>query len=194
MYDRYQAQAMKSRLGIPILFGVDGLHGHNNVIGAVIFPQNIGLGGSRNARLVEQINRITAVEIRASGIQWTFAPCVAVPQDVRWGRTYEGFSENPELVAELGEAAVRGLQGGDLSNPLSVLGCAKHFVGDGGTAFGTGMGGKSPLDQGDTRVDEATLRQALPAGLCLDGEGRRGHHHAVLQQLERREVLGAASG
>jgi beta-glucosidase len=159
MYDRYQQRALKSRLGIPILFGVDALHGHNNVIGAVIFPQNIGLGCTRNAALVEKIARITAEEVRATGMQWSFAPCVTVVQDLRWGRTYEGFSEDPDVVKVLGEAAVRGLQTGDLRNPTAVLACAKHYVGDGGTTFGTGMGGKSPLDQGDTRVDEQTLRR-----------------------------------
>jgi beta-glucosidase len=164
MYERYQQHALKTRLAIPILYGVDALHGHNNVIGAVIFPHNIGLGSTRNAALVEKIGRITAEEVRATGIQWTFAPCVTVPQDIRWGRTYEGFSEDPAVVKMLGEAAVRGLQGADLSKPLSVLACAKHYVGDGGTTFGTGMGGKSPLDQGDTRVDEATLRRVHLAG------------------------------
>ncbi len=159
LYDGYQKRAMQSRLAIPLLYGVDALHGHNNVIGAVVFPHNIGLGCTRNPALVEKIARITAVEVRATGIQWTFAPCVAVPQDIRWGRTYEGFSQDPQIVKTLGEAAVRGLQTADLSNPFSVLACAKHYVGDGGTTLGTGMGGKSPLDQGDTRVDEATLRR-----------------------------------
>lgn len=159
LYDGYQQRALKSRLGIPILYGVDALHGHNNVIGAVIFPHNIGLGATRNAKLVEQIARLTAIEMRATGVQWTFAPCVAVPQDYRWGRTYEGFSEDPAIVKVLGEAATRGYQTADLSNPLSALACAKHYLADGGTAFGTGMGGKFPLDQGDSRMDEATLRR-----------------------------------
>ncbi|MBI4890621.1 MAG: glycoside hydrolase family 3 protein [Acidobacteria bacterium] len=159
LYDSYQKRAMKSRLGIPILYGVDGLHGHNNVLGAVIFPHNIGLGCTRNAALVEKISRITALEIRATGIQWTFAPCVAVPQDIRWGRTYEGFSDDPEIVKGLGAAAVRGLQGSDLSSPLAVLACAKHFVADGGTTYGTGTSPKKLLDQGDVKLDEATLRR-----------------------------------
>lgn len=159
LYDKYQKRALKTRLGIPLIYGVDALHGHNNVIGAVVFPQNIGLGCARNPELVEKIARVTAEEVRATGIQWTFAPCVAVPQDIRWGRTYEGFSDDPKVVKELGEAAVRGLQSPDLANPLSSLACAKHYVGDGGTTFGTGMGGKAPLDQGDTRVDEPTLRR-----------------------------------
>jgi beta-glucosidase len=159
LYDRLQQHTAKSRLKIPILYGVDAVHGHNNVLGAVIFPHNIGLGCTRNPGLVEKAARITAEEVRATGIQWAFAPCVAVPQDVRWGRTYEGFSENPQLVQELGEAAVRGLQGADLANPLSVLACAKHYIGDGGTAFGSAGRGGRGLDQGDMRVDEATLRR-----------------------------------
>ncbi len=164
MYDRYQAQALKTRLAIPLLYGVDALHGHSNVLGAVIFPHNIGLGCTRNATLVEKIARITAEEIRATGINWTFAPCVTVPQDIRWGRTYEGFSESPDIVKALGEAAVRGYQGPDLGAALSVLACAKHFAGDGGTTWGTGApkgktGERYPLDRGDTRVDEQTLRR-----------------------------------
>jgi beta-glucosidase len=165
MYDRYQSLALKSRLGIPILYGVDALHGHNNVLGAVIFPHNIGLGCTRNLVLVEKIARITAKEVRATGINWTFAPCVTVARDERWGRTYEGFGETPELARTLGEAAVRGLQGTDLSDPLSVLACAKHFAGDGGTAYGTGIQKQPnsterwPLDRGDTRLSEKELKE-----------------------------------
>lgn len=173
-YDECQKLALKSRLGIPILYGIDGVHGHNNVIGAVVFPHHIGLGCTRDPELVEEIGRITAKEIRATGIQWTFAPCLTVPRDERWGRTYEGFSEDPDVVAELGEAMTRGLQGERLNDPLSVVACAKHFVGDGGTVAQTGEfkqgttsfgneGGGEPiamkLDQGDTQVDEATLRR-----------------------------------
>ncbi len=158
LYDRMQRRTQKTRLRIPLLYGIDAVHGHNNVLGAVIFPHNIGLGCTRDAALVEKVERITAEEVRATGIQWAFAPCVTVPQDERWGRTYEGFGENPELVRELAGAAVRGLQADDLANPLSVLACAKHFVGDGGTAWGSAKKGNG-LDQGDTRVDEATLRR-----------------------------------
>ena len=158
LYDRLQQHTGNTRLKIPILYGIDAVHGHNNVLGAVIFPHEIGLGATRNAALVEKVERVTAEEVRATGIQWAFAPCVTVPQDVRWGRTYEGFSEDPQLVRELAAAAVRGFQGTDLANPLAVLACAKHYAGDGGTAFGSGHGGRG-LDQGDTRVDEATLRR-----------------------------------
>ena len=165
MYDGYQSRALKTRLAIPILYGVDAVHGHNNVLGAVVFPQNIGLGCTRDPRLVEEAARVTAVEVRATGINWTFAPCVAVPRDERWGRTYEGFGETPELAGVLGEAAVRGFQGNNLSHPLSVLACAKHFIGDGGTSWGTGAkktpdsAERWPLDRGDTRLSEKELRE-----------------------------------
>jgi beta-glucosidase len=159
-----ESHASKTRLKIPILYGIDAVHGHNNILGAVIFPHNIGLGATRDAALVERVGKITAEEVRSTGIEWVFAPCVTVPQDIRWGRTYEGFSENPQLVAELGAAAVRGLQGSDLSDPHHVLACAKHYVGDGGTTMGTGGFSKHLLDQGDTRVDEATLRRVHMQG------------------------------
>ena len=157
LYDRLQLHSAKTRLKIPLLYGIDAVHGHSNLLGAVLFPHNIGLGATRDPALVEKVGRITAEEVRASGIQWAFSPCVTVPQDIRWGRTYEGFSEDPAVVRQLGGAAVRGLQSADLSNPLAVVACAKHFVGDGGTAFGSARSGR--LDQGDTRLDEANLRR-----------------------------------
>ena len=107
--------SLATRLKIPILYGIDAVHGHSNVRGAVIFPHNIGLGCTRDPELVEEIGRVTAVEVRATGIQWTFAPCVAVPRDIRWGRTYEGYGEDSALVSELGAAAIRGLQRGYLA-------------------------------------------------------------------------------
>lgn len=162
-YTERQQRALKSRLGIPLIYGIDAVHGHNNILGAVIFPHNIGLGCTRNPELVEEIGRITAREVRASGINWTFAPSVAVPRDIRWGRTYEGFSEDPGVVELLGTAMVRGLQGADLSGRESVAACAKHFIGDGGTEFMPG-GGEGMLDQGDVRIDEATLRAVHMAG------------------------------
>ena len=164
MYDRFQAEALKTRLGIPILFGVDAVHGHNNVLNAVMFPQNVGMGCTRDAALVEEAARITAEEVRATGINWAFAPCVAVPRDIRWGRSYEGYGEDPELARTLGEAAVKGFQGSNIANPLRVLACAKHFVGDGGTSWGTGLPkapgpGRWGLDQGDTKLSEADLKR-----------------------------------
>jgi beta-glucosidase len=158
LYNRIQAHSAKTRLKIPILYGVDAVHGHNNVLNAVIFPHHIGLGCTRNPALIEKVERITAEEVRATGIQWAFGPCVTVPQDIRWGRTYEGFSEDPAIVSELAGPAVRGFQGTNLADPLAVLACAKHYIGDGGTTLGSTRNGQG-LDQGDTRVDEATLRK-----------------------------------
>jgi beta-glucosidase len=157
MYEGYQSHALRTRLRIPLIYGVDAVHGNNNVLGAVIFPHDIGLGATRDPELVRRIGEITAEETRAVGVNWAFAPCVCVPQDIRWGRTYEGFSEDPEIVALLGAAVVRGLQG-DLRDPRRVAATAKHFVGDGGTVPGTGVD-KGGLDQGDTRVDSLTLRR-----------------------------------
>ena len=146
-----QSWAGKTRLHIPLLYGIDAVHGHNNVLGAVIFPHNIGLGATHNPALVERAARVTAEEVAGTGINWVFAPCLAVAQDPRWGRTYESCSDTPGLVGELGAAAVRGFQGNHFSEPAAVLACAKHFVGDGGTHNG--------VDQGNTIVDEATLRK-----------------------------------
>ncbi|MBN2704394.1 MAG: glycoside hydrolase family 3 C-terminal domain-containing protein [Pontiellaceae bacterium] len=157
-YESLQQLASKTRLGIPLLYGIDAVHGHNNVIGAVIFPHNIALGCADNPKLVKQIGQITAKEMRATGIQWTFAPCVTVPQDERWGRTYEGFSEDPELVSRLGEAYVLGLQADGLAGAESVLACAKHFAGDGGTVAGSARN-RWGWDQGDTQCDEETFRR-----------------------------------
>jgi beta-glucosidase len=163
LYEMYQSKALETRLGIPLLYGVDAVHGHSNVIGAVVFPHNIGLGATRNAELVEEISRITAAEVKATGINWDFAPCVAVPRDDRWGRAYEGFAEEPMLVAELGAAAVRGLQGSDLSESSRVVACAKHLVGDGGTVIDTGVtlpdGSTYPFDRGDVPLSEEELRR-----------------------------------
>lgn len=157
MYDMYQTEALKSRLQIPLLYGIDAVHGHNNVVGATIFPHNIGLGATRDPQIVEAVAKATALEVAATGIDWDFAPCLAVPDDYRWGRTYEGYSENTELVSELGAAAVRGYQSSDIDNPNSVLACAKHFIGDGGVAFGTGI--NNLIDQGDLQISEEELRR-----------------------------------
>lgn len=157
MYDQYQREALNSRLKIPLLYGIDAVHGHNNVVGATIFPHNIGLGATRDAKLVESVARATALEVAATGIDWDFAPCLAVPNDYRWGRTYEGFSENTALVTELGNAAILGYQSANINNPNSVLACAKHFIGDGGTLFGTGLNGK--IDRGNLAISENELRE-----------------------------------
>ncbi len=176
LYNKYQSRALQTKLRIPLLYGIDAVHGNNNVIGATVFPQNIGLGCTRNTYLIEQIGQITAEEVRATGINWAFAPCVTVPQDIRWGRTYEGYSEDPNIVKELGAASARGLQWNGLNNPKAVLACAKHFAGDGGTVFGTGLmnkaAGQQLMDHGDTQVDEATLRRIhLPGYFSTIPEG-----------------------
>lgn len=156
MTDFIKAYALQTRLGIPLIYGVDGVHGHNNVCGATVFPHNIGLGAMRDERLVERAAQVAAEEIAATGIDWTFAPCVAVPRSEWWGRFYEGFGETPELAASNGAAAIRGYQGSDLASPTSILACAKHFAGDGGTSWGTGVDGG--IDQGNVILDEATFR------------------------------------
>lgn len=154
----YQSQAAQSRLKIPLLYGIDAVHGNNNVPGATLFPHNIGLGATRDPGLVERIAAATAEETRAIGANWDFSPCVTIPQDVRWGRTYEGFSQDPNIVSQLGDASVQGLQGQNLTAPASMLACAKHFVGDGGTTYGTSPINGFGLDQGDTRLSLDDLR------------------------------------
>ncbi|MEA2838651.1 MAG: beta-glucosidase [Bradyrhizobium sp.] len=161
MVDAYQVAALGTRLGIPILYGVDAVHGHNNVEGATIFPQNVGLGAANDPALVEQVCNATALEMNATGIRWTFGPVVAVPQDIRWGRTYEGYGETTDLVSALGAACIGGLQGSGLGADNTSAATAKHFIGDGGTAYGTstasGPTGPYLLDQGADQMDEATL-------------------------------------
>ncbi|MDP1993804.1 MAG: glycoside hydrolase family 3 N-terminal domain-containing protein, partial [Ignavibacteria bacterium] len=132
MYDGMQAQALQTFLKIPMIYGVDAVHGHNNVYGAVVFPHNIGLGCTRNPQLIKRMGQITAEEVAATGIDWTFAPCVAVVRDERWGRTYESFGETPEINQLMGSAEISGLQGDTLSNLTSILATVKHYIGDGG--------------------------------------------------------------
>lgn len=149
MYDAFQNAALGTPLAIPLIYGVDAVHGHNNVAGATIFPHNIGLGATRNPSLVQSIGRATAEEVSATGIDWDFAPCLCVARNDRWGRTYESFGETPELVSSMA-TVINGLQGSSLSAPGSVLATAKHFIGDGGTTGG--------VDQGNTQLTEAELR------------------------------------
>jgi beta-glucosidase len=144
----FEAQA--TGFGIPLIYGIDAVHGHNNVSDAVIFPHNIGLGATRNPDLVREIGRITAREMRGTSIDWTFAPAISPARDERWGRTFESYSEDPAITAELAVALVEGLQGTSLGGSESVLACAKHFAGDGATEGG--------VDQGDTVLDEADFR------------------------------------
>jgi beta-glucosidase len=156
MYDNFQGYALQSRLRIPLIYGVDAVHGHNNVYGAVIFPHHIGMGATRDAALVQQADQVTRDEVLGTGIDWVFAPCVCVPRDDRWGRTYEGYGEDPSLVSSMGVASIKGFQGNGLS-PTTIMATAKHYIADGGTAFGTGDSGYL-IDQGDTQISETVLR------------------------------------
>lgn len=196
-YQEASRQPMQEGLPvIPLLWGTDAVHGHNNVYGATVFPHNIGLGATRNPELVRAINEATALDVRATGIDWNFSPTVAVARDLRWGRTYESFSSDPELVTMLGEAAILGLQGKpgdeDWLGPNRILATAKHFVGDGGTHEG--------VDQGDTRLSEAELAEihGLPylAAIAAEvqtvmasfsswnGEKLHGHHYLMTEVLK----------
>lgn len=139
-----QKQALSTRLGIPLLFGVDAVHGQNTYEGATIFPHNIGLGASGNAALVEKAAAITAIESKATGFHWVFSPCVAIPFNEKWGRVYEAFSENTDITTKMARASVRGHQG--LAETLNVIATAKHFIGDGATDFGV-EGGQCSLSQ-----------------------------------------------
>ncbi len=177
-------------VGIPVIWGVDAVHGHNNVMGATIFPHNIGLGAARNPDLIRNIGEITAREVRATGLDWNFGPTVAVARDDRWGRTYESYSEDPEIVVAYARALVEGLQG-EVGSPGflgedRVIATAKHFLGDGGTFEGR--------DQGDTRASEEELRDihGAPYVAALDAgaqavmasfsswQGTKMHGHAGL--------------
>ncbi|RZL40078.1 MAG: glycoside hydrolase family 3 protein [Rubrivivax sp.] len=152
---QFQAAAQQATPGIPLLWGTDALHGHNNVRGATLFPHNIALGATRDADLVRDIGRATARAVRATGVHWTFAPTLAVVQDVRWGRTYESYGADPALVAQLGKAAIEGLQDG-LKDGRGVLATAKHYIADGGTRRG--------IDQGVAQTTPADLSTVHGAG------------------------------
>lgn len=185
---------------IPVLWGTDAVHGHSNVIGATIFPHNIGLGATGDADLIRRIGAATAVEIEVTGIEWTFAPTVAVARDDRWGRTYESYSENPDLVSRMGAAMIEGLQGKpgdpDFLGTGRVAATAKHFFGDGGTEQG--------VDQGDVNGDlqELMAIHAAPYPAAIDAgvasvmasfnsiNGRKMHGNEPLLNGELRGNLG----
>lgn len=150
----YQASVDDSVDGIdiPTMWGTDAVHGHNNVLGATIFPHNIGLGAANNPELIESIAGVTAKEVMVTGIDWVFAPTVAVARDVRWGRTYESYSEDPSIVHDYSAAIVRGLQGTvgkDFLDDRHVISTVKHFIGDGATTDG--------IDQGNAQIGEQEL-------------------------------------
>jgi len=149
---KLQKKALSTRLGIPLLFAVDAVHGQNTFEGATIFPHNIGLGATRNEKLVEEITSITAIESQATGFNWVFSPCVAIPFNEKWGRVYEAFSESTELTEKLTRASVKGYQG-SLSDPTTVMATAKHFIGDGATDFG--------IEGGNTSLSSKEIRERL---------------------------------
>jgi beta-glucosidase len=160
MIDGFQLRAQATRFQVPLIYGVDAVHGHNNLAGATIMPHNIGIGAARDPRLAEETGAVTAAEVRATGIPWDFAPCLCVSRDERWGRSYESFGEDPALVQSM-ETMIQGLQGRadgrDLSRNDKVLATAKHFVGDGGTAYGSSTTGTYTIDQGVTTVTRQQL-------------------------------------
>jgi beta-glucosidase len=204
MADAYYQASMDTSDGgvaIPIMWGTDAVHGHSNVFGATIFPHNIGLGAMHNPALMREIGRITAREVRVTGLDWTFAPTVAVAQDDRWGRTYESYSEDPALVREYAAQLVLGLQGEpgtpEFLDADHVIATAKHYLGDGGTRHGD--------DRGDTRVTEAELRDihapgyaaAIEAGVqsvmasfsSWNGRKMHGHKYLLTDVLKTRMGL-----
>lgn len=162
--------ALETRLGIPLLYGIDAVHGNNNIYGATIFPHNIGLGAANDPELMEEIGHVVAREVRAIGVQYSFAPCLANPQNERWGRTYEGFSEKASDVARLAGPFVSALQGGVKDNEYmsgdAIIACAKHFIGEGYTEDG--------VNQGDVKMTEAEFDELLSMGVldpykaCVD--------------------------
>ncbi|KGL61180.1 MULTISPECIES: glycoside hydrolase family 3 N-terminal domain-containing protein [unclassified Polaribacter] len=151
---KLQKKALSTRLGIPLLFAVDAVHGQNTFEGATIFPHNIGLGATGNENLVQEIAKITALESQATGFNWVFSPCVAIPFNEKWGRVYEAFSESTELTEKLTRASVKGHQG-NLADPKTVMATAKHFVGDGATDFG--------VEGGNTSLSRAGIKERLLA-------------------------------
>ncbi|MFR9776571.1 glycoside hydrolase family 3 N-terminal domain-containing protein [Micromonospora sp. MS34] len=185
MVNGFQAQAMSTRLQIPLIYGIDAVHGHGNVYGATVFPHNVGLGATRDPALVERVGHATAAEVRATGIPWNFAPCVCVSRDERWGRSYESFGEDPALVVSM-ETVIDGLQGrpGQLDDADRVLATAKHYAGDGDTDYDEATAAanegkpwweqKYPIDQGVTVTDREHFAQ-----IDLAPYGPAVHRHKV---------------
>jgi beta-glucosidase len=191
--DQFYAAATDTRDGgpaIPLIWGTDAVHGHNKVLGATIFPHNVGLGATRNPQLVEEIARVTAVETMVLGKDWTFAPEISVTRNDRWGRTYEGYSEEPGLVAELGKAAVEGFQGragtDSFMNGQRLLATAKHYIGDGGTENGVDRANTLASEPDLIRLHAPGYFAAIEAGVLSimashsSWQGTRMHGHQYL--------------
>ena len=182
---------------IPIMWGVDAVHGHGNVIGATLFPHNIGLGAAHDPDLIERIGEITAREVRATGHDWTFAPTVTVPRDDRWGRAYEGYSEDPEIVRDYAGRMVRGLQGAggtpEFLDASRILATAKHYIGDGGTEGGVDRGDNRATEQELLDVHAQGYLSALEAGVqtvmvtynSWQGEKLHGQRYLITDVLKK---------
>ncbi|XP_061347192.1 uncharacterized protein LOC133292755 [Gastrolobium bilobum] len=201
MVDGLQKLALESRLGIPIIYGIDAINGNNSVYGSTIFPHNIGLGATRDANLVQRIGAATSLELRACGIHWTFAPCVAVCKDPRWGRCYESYSENTEIVREM-TSFVLGLQGNPperhprrypfVAGRNNVIACAKHFVGDGGTEKGVNEGNTILSYEDLERIHMAPYVDCIAQGVSTimvsysswNGNKLHGHHFLLNEILK----------
>jgi beta-glucosidase len=164
----YDAATAASPIGLPLLWGTDAVHGHNNIPGATVFPHNIGLGAARDPQLIRSIGEITALEVRVTGLDWAFSPTVAVARDTRWGRTYESYGENPDLVRQYAAAMVEGLQGvpgtPQFLDAAHVLATPKHFLGDGGTEAGRDEGDNTAPERELRDVDAAGYQAAITAG------------------------------
>ena len=165
MVKGFQTAAMATRLKIPMIYGIDAVHGNAHLYGATVFPQESGVAATHDPALAQKIGEATAEEMLATGVPWTFSPIVAVPQDIRWGRTYESYSEDTQLTTEIATAYLKGLQTlpagfkASEGQSLFTLATAKHYIGDGGTIWGSSRTGDYLLDQGNVQVDEATLRK-----------------------------------
>ncbi len=199
MVHDFQMRALNSRLGIPLLYGVDAVHGHSNAYGATIFPHNIGLGATHNPDLVRQIGRATALELAATGIRWNFAPAVSIPQDIRWGRTYEGYSQDAGLVRELAVAYVQGLQGDDLALETAVLPSVKHFIADGAAVWGTSRRidrtalADMELDATLANAHIANMQQAVSLGAWQIDQGVAEIDEAALRAIHLPPYLAAVA-
>ncbi|SDM28218.1 glycoside hydrolase family 3 protein [Sediminibacillus halophilus] len=196
MVDDFQQGALRTRLGIPIIYGVDAVHGHNNVQGATIFPHNIGLGAANDRDLMKRIGEATAEEVRATGISYTFAPTLAAPQNIRWGRTYEGYSEKPQIVSKLGPAIVEGLQGDpkkrDFLKGNHITSTIKHFVGDGLTEGGKDQGNVTEYTEEELKKHIKPYKDAIKAGArsvmitysSINGLKTHGDYHMITEVLK----------
>ncbi|KAJ3703385.1 hypothetical protein LUZ61_007090 [Rhynchospora tenuis] len=203
MVDQMQRWALASRLGVPIIYGSDAVHGHNNLFGATIFPHNVGLGATRDKELARRIGEVTALEVRASGIQWTFAPCLAVCRDPRWGRCYECYGEEPEIV-QMMTSIVSGLQGSPpeghpsgypfLAGQRNVIACAKHFVGDGGTHKGINEGNTICSYEELEKIHMSPYPDCFNQGVCTvmasytswNGEPLHSSHFLITDVLKEK--------